>query len=67
MSFTMSVGRNYRTGVPGTKYEYVIFQDEEVAARKGCFTTLTQAKRAGIKAAQALIAAEEERCPILPL
>jgi hypothetical protein len=49
------------------KYEFVIFRDEDVAERKGFFTTSTQARRAGLKAAQALIAAEEERCPSLPL
>jgi hypothetical protein len=62
--FTMTVGRDYRTS---SKYEFVIFRDEEVAERKGFFTTSTQAKRAGLKVAQALIAAEEERCPSLPL
>ena len=41
---TMSVGRDYRTA---SKYEYVIFQDEVVAERKGFFDTSTQAKRAG--------------------
>ena len=51
-NLTMSVGRDYRTG---SKYEYVIFDNEEVVARQGFFTTSTQAKRAGLKAAQALM------------
>jgi len=54
----MSVGRDYRTA---NKYEYVIFQDEEIAERKGFFPTSTAAKRAGLKAAQALLAAEPQQ------
>lgn len=58
MSYTMSVGRDYRTA---SKYEYVIFQDEVVAERKGFFDTSTQAKRAGLKAAQTLLAAAPQQ------
>lgn len=50
-SLTMSVGRDYRTN---SKYEYVIYKDEEIVAREGYFTTSTQAKRAGLKAAARL-------------
>ena len=60
---TMSVGRDYRTS---TKFEYVIFEDEEVVARKGFFTSSTQAKRAGIKAAEAIYAERAEIEPELP-
>ena len=64
MGYTMSVGRDYRTN---SQYEYVIFSDDEkVAAREGFFRTSTQAKRAGLKAAQALIAADEAAEPSLP-
>ena len=48
---SMSVGRDYRTS---SQYEYVIFHEEEIVARQGFFKTSTQAKRAGLKAAQAL-------------
>ena len=58
MSYTMSVGRDYRTS---SKYEYVIFKDEEVVKREGFFQTSTQAKRAGIKAAQALLIIDDAK------
>lgn len=51
-NLTMSVGRDYRTN---SQYEYVIFENEEVVKREGFFKTSTQAKRAGIKAAQAIM------------
>lgn len=56
MGYSMSVGRDYRTN---RQYEYVIFQNEQIVERKGYFKTSTQAKRAGLKAAQALLATEE--------
>ncbi len=55
---SMSVGRDYRTS---SAYEYVIYGgkrdrdgDQKIVARKGFFSTYSQAKRAGVKAAQAL-------------
>jgi len=53
-NLSMSVGRDYRTG---SQYEYVIFENEEVVKREGFFKTSTQAKRAGLKAAQAIMEA----------
>lgn len=47
-NLTMSVGRDYNSN---SKYEYVIYSGENVVARKGFFTTSTQAKRAGLRAA----------------
>jgi len=58
MPYTMSVGRDYRTN---SQYEYVIFDDGEVAKREGFFRTSTQAKRAGLKAARELIAAAPQQ------
>jgi hypothetical protein len=52
MNYSMSVGRDYRTN---SSYEYVIYQNEQIVERKGYFKTSTQAKRAGLKAAQALL------------
>jgi hypothetical protein len=49
---SMSVGRDYRTN---SKYEYVIFEGEKVVQREGYYTTSTQAKRAGLKAANLLL------------
>ncbi len=54
-NLSMSVGRDYRTG---SQYEYVIFENEEIVKREGFFRSSTQAKRAGIKAAAALLDAE---------
>ena len=54
ITYHLSVGRDYRTG---SAYEYVIFHNEEIVARKGFFRTSTQAKRAGLKAAKALLEA----------
>lgn len=57
MNLHMSVGRDYRTN---SSYEYVIFgDDEKIVKREGYFKTSTQAKRAGLKAAQALLNQEE--------
>lgn len=44
----MSIGRDYNLH---GRYEYVIYLDEKIVARKGLFTSYTQAKRAGLKAA----------------
>ena len=48
---TMSVGRDYRSS---SRYEYVIFAGENVVQREGFFSISTQAKRAGLKAAESL-------------
>jgi hypothetical protein len=61
---SMSVGRDYRTN---SRYEYVIFENEEVVTREGYFTTSTQAKRAGAKAAEAIYAERDRIAPKLPL
>jgi hypothetical protein len=61
---SMSVGRDYRTN---SKYEYVIFENEEVVTREGFFSTSTQAKRAGAKAAEAIYAERDRIVPELPL
>lgn len=47
----MSVGRDYNTS---SRYEYVVFKGEDVLIRAGCFKTAAQARKAGIKAYQAL-------------
>lgn len=60
---SMSVGRDNRMS---GKYEYVIFEDEEIVARKGFFTSSTQAKRAGQKAAQEIYAERDRIAPELP-
>ena len=45
----LSVGRDYRSA---TRYEFVVYRGEDIIARDGGFKTSTQAKRAGVKAAQ---------------
>ena len=51
MNLTMSVGRDYRmTG----RYEYSIFNGEQLVAKAGVFTSYSAAKRAGLKAAAAI-------------
>ena len=50
---SVSTGRDYNTT---TRYEYVVFDGENVVARKGYFTSSTAAKRAGVKAAQDYLA-----------
>jgi hypothetical protein len=64
MALSMTVGRDYRTN---SKYEFVIFEGEEVVTRKGYFTTSTQAKRAGAKAAEAIYAERDRIEPELAL
>lgn len=56
MTLSMSIGRDYRSG---SQYEYVIYCAEHVVAREGFFPSYSQAKRAGLKAAQALLAKAE--------
>lgn len=46
----MSVGRDYRTG---GAYEYVLYRNDDIIARKGFFANYAKAKREGLKAAQA--------------
>ena len=53
---TMSAGRDYNTY---NKYEFVVFDDENVVARKGGFSNNAAAKRAGMKAAKEYLAALE--------
>jgi hypothetical protein len=53
MTLSMCVGRDYRIS---SKYEYVIFEGEEVVTRQGFFSTSTQAKRAGWKAVEEIYA-----------
>jgi hypothetical protein len=55
MTISISTGRDYTTY---SKYEYVVFADERVVARKGGFSNSSAAKRAGIKAAQSFIQME---------
>lgn len=50
-TLSISVGRDYRTG---SKYEYVIYRGEDIAARDGHFANAAKARREGIKAARAL-------------
>lgn len=52
-AITMSVGRDYRMS---GRYEYVIYRGEQVIARAGLFQSATQARRAGVKAAQPYVA-----------
>ena len=50
-NLTMSVGRDYRmTGW----YEYAIFAGEQLVDKKGGFSSYSSAKRAGLKAADAI-------------
>lgn len=51
----LSVGRDYAAGYSNS-YEYVIFDGESVIARKGGFRNAAAARRAGIKAAQEIVA-----------
>ena len=48
---TMSVGRDYNTY---DRYEFVIFEGEEVLLRDGGFKSAATARRAGIRANDAL-------------
>ena len=46
---SVSAGRDYNTY---NRYEFVVFNEENVVARKGGFSSNAAAKRAGVKAAQ---------------
>jgi hypothetical protein len=54
MALSMSVGRDYRTN---SRYEYVIYENEQIVAREGFFRGYGAAKRAGLKAAEKIAAA----------
>jgi hypothetical protein len=60
----MVIGRDYRTG---SKYEFVIYENEEIVTREGFFPSSTQAKRAGQKAAAEIYAERDRIAPKLPL
>lgn len=51
-AITISVGRDYAAGYSNS-YEYVIFQGENVIARKGGFKSAATARRNALKAAGA--------------
>lgn len=55
MNVTMSAGRDYNTY---GRYEFCVFDDEKVVARKGGFANNAAAKRAGIKAATEYLSRE---------
>ncbi len=55
MNLSMTVGRDYNCGL-ATRFEYVIFDGETVVARAGVYKSSAQAKREGIRVAQALAA-----------
>lgn len=55
-TYYMTTGRDYRLA---GRYEYVIFKGEELIIRAGCFKTSAAAKRAGLKAAAALMQADK--------
>jgi hypothetical protein len=63
MALSMTVGRDYRTN---SKYEYVIFEGEQVVARDG-FMSYAQAKRAGYKKATEIYAERDRVAPELAL
>ena len=50
-SLTLSVGRDYAAGYSAS-YEYVLFADEKIVARKGGFKSAAAARRNGIRAAK---------------
>ena len=52
-TLSVSWGRDYRRH--GRFYEYCIFCDDELIARKGNFTSTTAARKAGIVAANAIM------------
>jgi hypothetical protein len=54
-TYYMTAGRDYRLA---GRYEYVISKGEKVVLRAGCFKTNAAAKRAGLKAAAALMQAD---------
>ena len=46
---SVSAGRDYTSY---NRYEFVVFDDENVVARQGGFSNNTAAKKAGVKVAQ---------------
>lgn len=52
----MSVGRDYRLSM--VRYEFVIFEGEEIILRAGSFKSAATARRAGLRAYAALEAAK---------
>jgi hypothetical protein len=50
---SISAGRDYNTY---NKYEFVVFDGEEVITRKGGFSSNAAAKKAGLKAANDYLA-----------
>ena len=50
---SISAGRDYNTY---NKYEFVVFDNEEIVARKGGFSNNAAAKKAGVKAATEYLA-----------
>lgn len=54
---SMTVGRDYRGF---QKYEYVIYEGENVVARCGWFASSTTAKRAGLKLLETLSTIEKK-------
>lgn len=52
---SVSAGRDYNTY---NRYEFCVFDDEKVVARKGGFSSNASAKKAGIKAANEYLAKE---------
>jgi hypothetical protein len=60
---SMTVCRDYRTS---TKFEYVIYEDEQIVARAG-FMSYAAAKRAGQKAATEIYAERDRVEPELDL
>ena len=53
---TMSAGRDYTTS---SRYEFCVFDGEELVAREGLFMNKAAAKRAGLRAAKAYVALQE--------
>jgi hypothetical protein len=64
MTLSLSVGRDYRMSV---RYEYVIFEDEEIVARQGYFANSGKARREGLKKAREIYAERARIAPELDL
>ena len=52
-AMSISVGRDYEAGY-SSRYEFCIYQNDKIIARKGNFKSAATARRNGIKAAQEL-------------
>lgn len=59
---SVSAGRDYSTY---NRYEFVVFDDENVVARKGGFSNNSAAKKAGVKEANEYILAVARRDGVL--